>query len=206
MSILAIGAHPDDIEIGCGGALYQFASSGRDVYLAVMSLGGMGGEGETRKREQLRSKEILMSREVWFQDYEDTRLPQGKELIDSIEVIIQRVQPHYIFVNFREDTHQDHRVLARATMSATRNVHNVLFYEVPTTHNFIPNVFVDISPVMDKKTACLEAHRSQVMKTNIKGASILDIAQSAARFRGVQGRTQFAEGFVSQRLFLDITQ
>ena len=59
MSILAIGAHPDDIEIGCGGSLSKFAQAGQDIHMMVMTLGGMGGEREQRKEEQIRSKNIL---------------------------------------------------------------------------------------------------------------------------------------------------
>lgn len=204
MSILAIGAHPDDIEIGCGGTLHKFASQGHDVYMMVMTSGDMGGDEQKRKEEQIKSKEILQAKEVFFGNYHDTKLPLGKGLIDSIEGVIRKILPQYIFVNYKEDTHQDHRALAKATISATRNIRNVLFYEVPTTHDFTPNVFVDITSVMDKKVASLEAHASQIMRTNIEDCSIRDIAASAARFRGIQGRVKFAEGFVSQRLFLDI--
>lgn len=204
MSILAIGAHPDDIEIGCGGSLSKFAQAGQDIHMMVMTLGGMGGAREQRKEEQIRSKNILGAKEIFFENFEDTKLPLGDELIGSIEGVIKKVNPEYIFVNYKEDTHQDHRALAKATISATRNIRNVLFYEGPTTHDFTPNVFVDITSVIHKKMASLEAHASQVMRTNIKEVSIIEIAKSAARFRGVQGRVQFAEGFVSQRLFLNI--
>lgn len=203
MNVLAIGAHPDDIEIGCGGALYKYATTGHDVYLLVMTSGGMGGDQQSRKEEQIKSKEVLRAKEIFFGNYEDTRLPSGKKLIDTIEDVIKSVHPELIFVNFKEDTHQDHRALAKATISATRYIKNVLFYEVPTTHDFTPNVFVDIGVVMDQKIACLEAHSSQVIRTNIEGSSICEIAQAAARFRGIQGRVKFAEGFVSQRLFIN---
>lgn len=204
MGILAIGAHPDDIEIGCGGTLHKFAADGHKIYLMVMTLGDKGGDTVKRKAEQMRSAEILGAEDVFFQGYEDTNLPMDKGSIDSIERVIHKILPQYIFVNYKEDTHQDHRALAKATISATRNIRNVLFYEVPTTHDFTPNVFVDITSVMEKKVESLEAHSSQIMKTNIEGSSIMDIALSAARFRGVQGRVKFAEGFVSQRLFLNI--
>ncbi|MBI5185867.1 MAG: PIG-L family deacetylase [Nitrospinae bacterium] len=204
MGILAIGAHPDDIEIGCGGTLHKFAAEGHGIYLMVMTLGDKGGDTAKRKAEQMKSAEILGAADVFFQGYEDTNLPMDKGTVDSIERVIHKILPQYIFVNYKEDTHQDHRALAKATISATRNIRNVLFYEVPTTHDFTPNVFVDITSVMERKVESLEAHSSQIMKTNVEGSSIMDIALSAARFRGVQGRVKFAEGFVSQRLFLNI--
>jgi LmbE family N-acetylglucosaminyl deacetylase len=125
-------------------------------------------------------------------------------MIHVVERYIDSIKPDFIFVNFFDDTHQDHRAVNRAVLSATRYVKNVMFYEVPTTNNFTPNVFVDISSVLDKKLEALKAHASQTMKTNIEGLSITDIARSSAHFRGVQGRVPLAEGFVSERLFISI--
>jgi len=73
-------------------------------------------------------------------------------------------------------------------------VKNVLFYEVPTTQNFLPSVFVDIENTIDGKVTALLAHESQVAKTNIEGLSIVDAARSTAVFRGIQGRVHLAEG------------
>jgi LmbE family N-acetylglucosaminyl deacetylase len=83
-------------------------------------------------------------------------------------------------------------------------VPNFLFYEGPTTVNFTPNCFTDIEKVLDKKLACLEAHRSQVAKTNIEDLSILELAVSCANFRGIQARVKYAEAFQSIRLLLNL--
>jgi len=131
-------------------------------------------------------------------------VPLGRELIAAVEAVIRRVKPTLIFVNSPDDTHQDHRNLAQATVSATRYIPNFLFYEVPSTQNFAPNCYVDIQKVLDRKLACLEAHRSQVMKTNIQDLTILESAVSCANFRGIQGRMKYAEAFQSVRLVLDI--
>lgn len=112
------------------------------------------------------------------------------------------MRPDLVLVNFYDDTHQDHHNLAQATLSSTRHIRSVLFYEVPTTQNFHPNVFVDIGPVLEEKLKALKAHLSQVMKTNVEGLSILDVAQSTATFRGIQGRVRYAEAFASLRLLL----
>ena len=105
-----------------------------------------------------------------------------------------------------EDTHQDHRALAKATISATRYVRNVLFFEGPTTQNFSPTIFVDIRETIEAKIAMLLVHRSQVQKTNIEGLAITDVVRSTAVFRGIQGRVQFAEAFVPLRLFINVSQ
>jgi LmbE family N-acetylglucosaminyl deacetylase len=89
-------------------------------------------------------------------------------------------------------------------MSATRYVRNVLFFEVPTTQNFNPQVYVDIADTLERKFKVLEAHASQVMKTNIENMSIVELARANATFRGIQGRVKFAEAFAPLRLFINI--
>lgn len=157
-----------------------------------------------RRREQFEAKRIIGAKEVFFGGYRDTELTMSLPLIHKIEEVIERVKPSFIFVNYYEDTHQDHVALAKASLSATRYIRNVLFYEVPTTVNFSPNVFIDIKQTFEAKLASLEAHSSQITKTNVEGLSILDIARATAHFRGTQAKVQYAEGFVSLRLFINI--
>jgi LmbE family N-acetylglucosaminyl deacetylase len=205
MNILAIGPHPDDIEIGCGGTLIKCARKGHHVFLLLITRGEKGGDIETRQAEQLKAAEIIGVRDIFWGDYRDTELiDKGNEIIHTIENHIDQVKPDLIFVNFFDDTHQDHRTVNESVLSATRYVKNVLFYEVPTTNNFIPYIFVDVSETLEEKIKALEAHQSQVMKTNIEDLSIVEIARSAATFRGIQGRVKYAEAFSALRLFLDI--
>ncbi len=204
MNILAIGAHPDDIEFGCGGTLLKYSERGHKVYLLVLSKGSKGGDPEVRQKEQEASARILKVEKLYFSDYVDTEIVQNRELIVKIENYLGKIEPDFIFVNYFDDTHQDHVSLANSTISATRYIRNVLFYEGPTTQNFTPNVFVDIATVFDKKLKCMKAHVSQVSKTNIEGLSISEVAESAAHFRGIQGRVKYAEAFHSLRLFINI--
>ena len=205
MKVLAVGAHPDDIEAGCAGTLAKYSRMGHEVFMLVMTEGGMGGEGKTRREEQIASAEIIGPRELIWGGYADTQLtPSTNQLVQTIEGVIRRISPDFIFVHYGEDTHQDHRALAKATVSATRYVRNVLFYEGPTTENFSPTVFVEIKETIEKKLAMLFAHSSQVQKTNIEGVTIADMIRSTAVFRGIQGRVQLAEAFVPLRLFINI--
>ena len=204
MNILAIGAHPDDIEYGCAGTLIKYVERGHRIFLLVLTKGEEGGEGEVRQREQNAAAEVIGAQQVFWGDYHDTQLPLNKELIEKIEEVIATVQPDLILVNHGDDTHQDHRILTRATLSATRYVRNVLFFEVPTTQNFNPQIFVDISDTLERKFQVLEAHASQAMKTNIEDMYILELAQANATFRGIQGRAKFAEAFAPLRLFINI--
>jgi len=202
MNILAIGAHPDDIEYGCGGTLCKYAKLGHKIYLLVMTKGEVGGW--RRAREQARSARILSAEKLFWGGYRDTRVPLGKELINRIEATVTKVKPTFIFVNYLDDTHQDHRTVAQATNTATRYTKNVLYYEVPSTQNFNPAVFIDIKGVLEKKVASLRAHASQVTATRIQNLTIIDSALSNAVFRGIQGRVKYAEAFMPSRLFIAV--
>jgi LmbE family N-acetylglucosaminyl deacetylase len=204
MNVLAIGAHPDDIEFGCAGTLMKYSDNGHNVYSLVLTGGDQGGSKNTRRREAEEAARKMGVKEILWKSYRDTELPLNKPLIDDIEQAIGVVQPSFIFVHHKDDTHQDHRALAQAAISATRYIRNVLFYEGPTSVDFSPNVFVDIRGHVDRKMAVLAAHASQLEKTNIPGLNIVDIARAVAVSRGIQARTGYAEGFVSLRLFINV--
>jgi LmbE family N-acetylglucosaminyl deacetylase len=204
MNVLAIGAHPDDIEFGCAGMLTKYADRGHTVYLFVASRGDRGGDAAVREREQEEAARLIGAKQVFWGGYPDTEIPLNRELIGRIETVLREVEPRMIFVNFPEDTHQDHRHLAQCTVSATRYVPNFLFYEVPSTQNFAPNCYTDVEAVLDRKLAALAAHHSQVSKTNIEDLTILTLAASTANFRGIQARVKYAEGFQSVRLLLNL--
>ncbi|MGA1867602.1 MAG: PIG-L deacetylase family protein [bacterium] len=202
MNILAIGAHPDDIEYSCSGTLIKYSQTGHQVFMFILSNGEAGGDAEIRKREQEDSCAIIGVKELLWGGFKDTMIPLSRELIVSIENIVKKVKPDLVLVNYNHDTHQDHRNLADAVISATRQTKNLLFYESPTSNNFVPTVFVDISTVLLKKLETLQAHRSQVIKTNIESTNILELATSTANFRGIQSRVKYAEGFMPNRLFI----
>ena len=204
VNILAIGAHPDDIEFGCGGSLTKYSQRGHQLFLLVMTGGGSGAPSETRMAEQTAARQILGAEDIFWGGYQDTHLGVDAEMIKKIESVIASVKPEFIFCHFPDDTHQDHRHLAQAVMSATRYIRNVLFYEGPTTQNFNPQVYVDIADTLEVKLEALRAHRSQVMKTNIEDLSIIEVVRSCANFRGIQGRVKYAEAFHALRLFINI--
>lgn len=206
MNLLAIGAHPDDIEFGCAGTLMKYVENGHNVYMMIATEGGMGGETRTRRREAEEAARLMGVREILWGRYQDTEIPLSKPLIDDIERAIEAVHPAFIFVHSKDDTHQDHRALAEAAISATRYVRNVLFYEGPTSVDFSPNVFVEISGHLEKKLEVLSAYASQTDKTNIPELNILDIARAVAVSRGIQARTKLAEGFISLRLFINVAK
>ena len=208
MKILALGAHPDDIEFGCGATLMKFARAGHDIFLYVATYGELGGDRMVRKKEQLEAVDFIGAKDVFWGEFPDCELPLSRHLITKIEDVINDVQPEYIFVHNSEDTHQDHRALSTATLSASRYVPNVLYYEGPSTLAFSPNVYMNVEDTVDDKMTLLEKHASQIRRVNVKmpEVSILDIAASSARFRGIQARMKIAEAFRSVRLFINVPE
>lgn len=198
--VLALAPHPDDIEIGCGGSLAEYVRRGNEVHLFIATDGGRGGDAKMRIREQEASARIMGVKEVHWGGFVDTELETHiTPLIHSLEKYVDSVNPYTVLVNYHEDTHQDHRALARATYSATRYVPNVLAYETPTTLNFDPHVFMDIHGSLSVKLRALNAHTSQIDRTNIQGLNIAEIALATAHFRGVQAKMPSAEAFVPIR-------
>lgn len=204
MNILAIGAHPDDIEFGCGGTLIKYAQKGHNVYLLILTMGGIGGEAEIRRKEQEIAAKSMKAKQVFWGKFQDTELPINKRLIFTIEGTINKTKPNIVLFNYFDDIHQDHRVTAQASTSATRYIKEVLHYEVPTSQNFQPDIFVDIGDVLDKKLELLRIHASQVDKTKVENLTILESAQSCAIYRGYQGRVKYAEGFKAIRIVREI--
>lgn len=203
MKILGIGAHPDDLEFGCGGTLYQLAKRGHEIHLLVVTSGELGGSSATRRAEQECAARRLGAKFYWG-GFRDTDIPMTRELIQLVERHIADIKPDMIFTHHMEDTHQDHRKVSQATVTASRYTRNVLFYEVPSTTNFSPTVFVDIGKVLPRKLDLLRCHKSQVYKTNVPKLSIIESVKSTAIFRGYQDRVKYAEAFVPQRLSLDL--
>lgn len=201
--ILALAAHPDDVEIGCGGTLANYADRGAAVHLFVASDGSRGGDANTRRLEQESAARLLGVCEIHWGGLPDTQLPgHAERLIGMIEQLARSLRPLVVLVNHEQDTHQDHRALAQAAASATRYVPSVMAYETPTTIGFNPTLFMDVTASMPRKIQALAAHTSQLERTNIQGLNIIDVAVSTAHFRGIQGRINSAEGFVPIRVQL----
>jgi LmbE family N-acetylglucosaminyl deacetylase len=204
VNILAIGAHPDDLEFGCAGALVRHGQHGDRVFLAVVTDGGIGGGAKMRRQEQLDAAKIIGAEDVFFLDYPDTLFECNRESIMRIEEVVRKVEADVVYTHYGDDTHQDHRNVARAVVPAARSVRSLLLFEGLSSQNLAPTIFVNIGKVINQKLAALEAHASQVARTNIERMTILDICRSAASFRGIQGRVTYAEGFAPIRHFIDL--
>ncbi|MDE3036543.1 MAG: PIG-L family deacetylase, partial [Nitrospirota bacterium] len=98
--ILALGAHPDDIEVGCGGALLHYANRGQQIFLMIMTEGELGGDAHVRAAEQGDAAKILGAEKVYWGGYPDTAIPNDRGLVQKIERVVREVNPHMIFVHF----------------------------------------------------------------------------------------------------------
>jgi len=200
--ILALAPHPDDLEIGCGGTLAEHAARGDEVHIFVATYGDIGGASDVRKAEQQAASNILGIHKIHWGEFSDTMLPhETQPLMAKLEAIVQDVNPDIVYVNYAEDTHQDHRVLAQVARSVTRYVPNVLSYETPSSTGFEPTAFMGIHDVLQLKLQALEAHASQLDRTHMR-LNIIEIALATAHFRGMQSKLSCAEGFIPVRIRL----
>ena len=179
--VLAIGAHPDDVEIGCGGALAKHSASGDLLHILTLSRGAAGGDANIRVREALKAADLLGA-QIEFGNLPDTEISEGPETIELMQAAIQQFQPTHVYTHSFEDTHQDHRAAHLATLTAARSVPNVYCYQTPSsTVEFSPNRFVDISDFIDTKLRALGCHKSQITRC----ASLSDeVIVATARYWG----------------------
>jgi LmbE family N-acetylglucosaminyl deacetylase len=97
VKILAIGAHPDDVEIGCGGFLLKSTRAKDEVYIYFLTRGEAGGGGGDQREQEARiSAEMIGAKDIWFGDFHDTELTPTGTLVNNIEDIIDRVNPDMI--------------------------------------------------------------------------------------------------------------
>jgi LmbE family N-acetylglucosaminyl deacetylase len=200
--ILAIGAHPDDLELGCGGTMAKLIDSGHEVHALVVTNGERGGNGSARPREALNGGQFLGATTIEVLDFDDTRLAdRGIELAQAIEDRIRRINPDIIFTHSNNDQHQDHLAVHQATLRAARQHSAILCYESPSaTTEFRPSVFVDIEDYIDVKVAAVASHRDQLGKPFMSAERVSGLAV----YRGSQAKIRHAEGYEPIRLLTAI--
>jgi LmbE family N-acetylglucosaminyl deacetylase len=191
--ILAVGAHPDDIEIACGATMAQFHDAGHIIWGVVMTHGEQGGNAEVRPGEARSGAEFLGLDQVRVLDFPDTRLEEcSVEIIGAIESVVRELNPDMVFTHSSHDLHQDHQTVHEATLRAARNSSTVLCYESPSaTREFLPTFFVDIGNYIDVKVESIKEHWDQHAKPYVQEERVRGIAV----FRGGQAKCRYAEGF-----------
>ena len=193
MQVAAIGAHPDDIEIGAGASIAVHCNRGDDVRFIILTNGGKVAAQSQRRAEAERAAEILNVDDVHFLDYQDTELPYNQETVDELEAKLTAVDPDRVYIHAEEDTHQDHRRAAKASITASRNVNQVLAFEAPSTRSsFAPQYYNSVpEDVIEGKIEAIRSHESQQEKKYLEAEAM----KGLARFRGRQANSTYAEAF-----------
>lgn len=185
MKILALGAHPDDVEIGCGGLLLKSSRLGYEIYIYILTHGEAGTKTVgNRDEEAFESANTIGAKKLWLGDFADTKLVPDGTLVNSIEKIVKNTRPDLVLTHSIRDEHHDHRAVGLCSIEAARYIPNILLYENPQTIDFIPQIFVDISDVIEEKIQILNLFKSQKEKEYLKSEAIRGLAQ----YRALQSR------------------
>jgi len=129
--VLAIGAHPDDVEIGAAGTLLAHRVAGDTVAILTLSRGARGGDQAQRARESQEAADVIGAR-LFLDDLEDTRIAEGDPTIGAISRVVEELQPTVVYTHSIHDIHQDHRNTHRAAMVACRRVGRVYCFQSPS--------------------------------------------------------------------------
>ncbi|WP_308285817.1 PIG-L deacetylase family protein [Actinoplanes hulinensis] len=200
-SVLAVGAHPDDIELGCGGALAAHRAAGDAVTMLVVT-GGQSGPGATAgRRAEAEAAACSLDCLLIWGNLVDCAVNADAATIALVERALEQTRADVVYVHAPDDSHQDHRAVAAATVSAARHIRRVLHYRSPSTTRFEPSVYVDIAAHLDRKLDALSCHRSQVESSAMVDPEV--VAASARHF-GAQARVRYAEAFVPGRFVWDL--
>jgi len=200
VNILAIGAHPDDIELGCGGLLIKAARQGHNVSMYTLTRGAASGDPEQRTKELMQSAKFIGAKKLWIDNFEDTKLSLSSELINHIEFFINKADPDIVITHSLGDTHHDHRAIAASTVEAGRFIPSILSYEIPVTKDFKPQVYYDISDVIDDKIELINIFWSQRSKMFLKSNAIKGLAEYRALQSRLNTSVTCVEAFEVQKL------
>ncbi len=220
MRVLAVGAHPDDLEILCGGTLARYAQEGHDVIMCVATDGTAGHMiikpaelAKIREREARNAAKVIDADFIWL-GFPDELIFDDRPTRLAFVDAIRQARPDLIITHTPDDYHPDHRTVSKLVFDASfvaslpnieteHPAHPVVppiyFMDTLAGKNFHPSEFVDISATIETKRRMLACHESQV--TWLKDHDDIDIMEfmnSVARARGFQCNVEYAEGFRSE--------
>jgi bacillithiol biosynthesis deacetylase BshB1 len=220
IDVLAIGAHPDDVELACAGTLVMLKARGRRFGIVDLTRGELGTRGTPRLREQeaRRSAEILGAEFRETLDFGDGGLSGTRENELALIDLIRRVKPRLLLTSYPEDRHPDHRragelvtdaafyagLAKLSTRHAAHRPQQTVYYSAAYLHT--PSFVVDVTPAMEKRRAAIGAYASQFHdpqseepQTLLSQKTFLAMVEARARHFGFLIGVEFGEGFVSKR-------
>jgi LmbE family N-acetylglucosaminyl deacetylase/CheY-like chemotaxis protein len=188
--VLAVGAHPDDVEIGVGGILARHADAGDEVAILTLTSGEHGGSADQRVLESEQAATLIGAR-LFQVALPDRSVTDGADTITEIKRVIDEVQPTTIYTHTPRDVHQDHRNAHHATLVAAREVPRVLCYQAPSsTVDFRPTRFVAIDAFLGRKLEAIRAYASQV---EVRAYLDEELLRSTARYWARFAACRYAE-------------
>lgn len=199
--VLCLGAHCDDIEIGCGGSILRLIEQNPRLEFRWVVFSST----PERKREALKAARAFLGAgvrsRVEIRTFRDSFFPyQGKTIKEFVESIKRSFEPDLIFTHYRDDAHQDHRLISELTWNAFRN-HLILEYEIPKYDGDLgsPNFFIGLNEALCRRKIAniLQAFRSQAGKQWFTE----DTFRAVLRIRGMESNAEgkFAEGFYCRK-------
>ena len=202
--VLFLGAHSDDIEIGCGGTILRLTRQFPDLSFHWIVFSGGTGRADEARRSADKFLEGARKRSLVVRDFRNGFFPYvATEIKEFFEELKTRISPDVIFTHYREDLHQDHRLLAELTWNTWRD-HLILEYEVPKYDGGLgsPNAFVPLSEdqctrKIELLMECFGSQRSKTWFTE-------DTFRAIMRLRGVESNAPSgkAEAFYCRKLLL----
>jgi LmbE family N-acetylglucosaminyl deacetylase len=223
--VLAVGAHPDDLEILCGGTLARFAREGHEVVMCHASRGDRGSFVHTSEEiaairgDEARAAAAVCGARHLTLGFHDAEISAAdREQQRAVVDLVRETTPDLIVTHHPQDYMGDHNELSRLVFECSFNatlplletdrphhakVAPVYYMDTIMGLGFHPAEYVDVSDVIDTKTAMLEAHASQLTwLRDHDGVDIVEQMRAVARFRGLQCGVRYAEGFVPCRTWL----
>src|SRR5262245_239697 len=181
MNILAIGAHFDDVELGCGGALARHARQSDNVYVFVATVSGFSNQykqavrtNESALEEACKAMSILGVKDLLCGNFKTLEV----EFVDALNIeilkIVQEKKIEQVYAHWEGDIHHDHQAVARACLHSCRHVPRLLMYRSNWYHStleFRGNFYVDISQFWETKEQAIRAHVTEVDRTGEKWLS-----------------------------------
>jgi len=206
--VMAIGAHPDDVEFGCSGTLVKHCKNNDFVvYVCMTSSPSIDvTTGETIRSESELTDEVSLATDTLgikvteFLQFKDLHVPFNLESVSSLEKLIKKYEIDTIYTHWAGDSNQDHIATIKTTMAAARYVPNVFCYEqipIPrhTENPMAINYYSDITETFDNKIKASKCHKSQFVKYKKAGFDVAKNLKIMAQYRGIEANCKYAEGF-----------
>jgi len=193
LNVLAVGSHPDDIELGCFGTLAKHHLNGDKIFGTILTNGEISDKPNKRRKESEQSAKLIKMKLI-YGNFKDGNIPADSSLVLFLDKIIKKHKIDVVYTHTEHDRHQDHRNVAAASISSGRNINELYSYETPSVlYPFNPQLFVDITKTIEFKTFAIKKHGSQKKKIYMR----IDAVKGLAKFRAYQCRIpdKFCEAF-----------